>query len=333
MINIYLYMKTIISVCIPLYNVEAYIEACIKSVLDQSFQDFEIIIVNDASLDRSLDKIKPYIDTDSRIKVYNNSQNMGLMWTRREGYKRAKGDYIVFLDSDDTLPPNALLNLYNAMKSSHSDIVCGQIAYITSNGISLNKYPNRLSYGNDALGAIKSTLKWQITHNLCGKIYKRELLQNYKYKTYKNVVNAEDAILFYQILSNVNLITTTPEIVYNYYMYDSSSTNIELGEKALNGIFLWQKHRYDIIKNNYTILLRDLHKSMITYLTSLTPSISSSKQINIYLNNYGVPFEINLFNIIRYANLNVIMKCLLSYYCSNWVKKIRYHRLRKAGVR
>ena len=215
-----------ISVCIPLYNVEQHIEKCINSVLQQSLQDFEIIIVNDASPDNSIDKVLSLAKKDSRIRVFNNPKNMGLMWTRREGYKRAIGDYIIFLDSDDTLPPNALEGLYSAIHNTDYDVVCGQIAYITSNNVSLDKYPNRLAYGTDAESAMKSTLRWEITHNLCGKIYKRELLQSYDYDTYEGVVNAEDAILFYQILTNVNRISTIPTVVYNYFMYDNSSSNV-----------------------------------------------------------------------------------------------------------
>ena len=326
-------MKPIISVCIPVYNVEHYIEKCINSVLRQSFQDFEIIVINDASPDNSIDIVKSLICNDKRIRVFENAQNMGLMWTRREGYIRAIGDYILFLDSDDTLPPNALYDLYMAISSSDSDVVCGQIAYITSLGLSLDKYPNQLLYGYDSESALKSTLRWEITHNLCGKIYKREILQSYNYDTYKDVINAEDALLFYQVIPNVNKITAIPNVVYNYYMYDNSSTNVVLGERALRGIFLWQKHRYNMIYRNYPFLLEELYTSMAMYLSFLTPSLNNKELINEYLLKYEIPFKLNFLSIVRYIPKKKLLKSFISYFFSDIVKKYRCYRLKQKGVK
>ena len=321
-------MKPVVSVCIPVYNVERYIHSCIMSVLEQTFQDFEIIVVNDSTQDASMQIVESMAINDPRIKIYHNHENLGLMSTRREGYIHASGEYVFFLDSDDTLPKNALGDLYHAITKWNCDVVCGQIAYITSNGISLDKYPNTLKYGNDSKAAMKSALRWEITHNLCGKIFKRELLQSYHYNTFEHVVNAEDAILFYQILTKIESIYTIPNVVYNYYLYDGSSTNVELGSKALKGIFIWQKERYDIINNEYPSLLEDLYISMISYLTGLTPSLNSRKLINEYLHKYQVPFHVNLRNIVEYTPLKKIPKSIMSYYLSGIVKIIRNYRLR-----
>lgn len=302
---------------------------CLESVLEQSFQNFEIIVVNDASLDNSMDIVQSFAKKDSRIKVYNNIKNMGLMWTRREGYIRANGDYITFLDSDDTLPPNALLYLFNSIETSGADIVCGKIACITSAGVDQIRYPNKLLYGNDAESAIKSALHGDITHNMCGKIYRRNLLQTYDYKTYEYVTHAEDFILFYQVLCNIKNIALTPEVIYNYHFYSSSSSNSVYGENALRGLFLGEKQRYDIIYSKYPNLLTELYVNITTNLTLLAPSLSSSKIINEYLLNYSIPFRINFFKILKYVPNNKLMKCFFAYYCSNLYKKIRYYNIRK----
>lgn len=322
-------MKPIVSVCVPVYKVEDYIEKCINSVLAQSLKNFELIVVNDATPDNSMEVVLALAEKDSRIKIYNNKENMGLMWSRREGYMRAQGDYIVFLDSDDTLPLDSLQLLYSAISETEADIVCGQIAYITNCEVSVDKYPNKLLYGTDRISVLKSVLNWEVTHNLCGKIYSRKLLQSYNYTTYKGIVNAEDALLFYQLLANVKKVETISHIVYNYYLYGTSSTNVELDAKALRGIFLWQKHRYDLITAYYPKLTKELYVSMTEYLTSLTPSLSSRMVINDYMRNYGVPFKISFFNIIRYIPPRKVFKCLLSYYLNRQVKKIRYHRLKR----
>lgn len=318
-----------ISVCIPVYNVEAYIERCIKSVLNQSYQDFEIIVINDASSDKSMEIVKRLAKEDKRIMIYSNDNNMGLMWTRKEGYMRAKGDYITFLDSDDTLPPNALSYLYTAIDTSGADIVCGSMASITSKGVELTRHPNKLLYGNNTESAIKSVLHGDITHNMCGKIYRRELLQTYNYKTYKDVTHAEDFILFYQVLCNIKKIYIVTETVYNYYLYYSSSSNSVYGDNALRGLFLGEKQRYDIIYNKYPNLLTELYVNMTVNLALLAPSINNPKQINEYLWGYNIPYKINLYKILKFVPYNKLIKCLLSYYCSSLIKKIRFYRLRK----
>ena len=93
--------QPLISVIIPVYNVEAYLRQCLDSVINQSYRNLEIICVEDCSTDNSLEILKEYAQKDSRIKVLQNKKNMGLGLTRNEGIKIAKGEYIHFLDSDD----------------------------------------------------------------------------------------------------------------------------------------------------------------------------------------------------------------------------------------
>ena len=86
-----------ISVIIPVYNVERYIARCLDSILAQSFRDFEVVIVDDCGTDNSMMIVEQYASKDDRFVVRHNKQNMGLMWTRREGYLNARGEYFVFL--------------------------------------------------------------------------------------------------------------------------------------------------------------------------------------------------------------------------------------------
>lgn len=326
-------MNPKISVCIPVYNVENYIGKCLESVLSQSFQDFEIVVVNDSTPDKSMDIVSRYAQGDSRIRIFNNPHNMGLMWTRRESYVNAIGDYICFLDSDDTLPKDSLNSLYNAIEQTKSDMVCGQIAYISAQQTSLTSYPNMLSYGDDKTSAMKSALRWEITHNLCGKIYRRELLQSYNYITYEQVINAEDAILFYQLLNNIKKVSLVKDVVYNYYQYGDSSTNAKLTEKALNGIFLWQRHRWEIVQSNYPGLIDDLKQSMTKYLCSLAPSMGSRSMINTYLDRYSVPFKLDIKTIFKYTSHLDRIKCCVLLYFYYAVRVIRNARIRLRSVK
>ncbi len=116
-------MHPTISVCIPVYNSALYIEACVRSVLAQTFQDFEIILVNDGSTDDSLKVCQRLADESAKISLYS-TVNSGDTRTRGVATAHASGDWITFVDSDDTLPPTALADLFEGC-SEKTDIVVG----------------------------------------------------------------------------------------------------------------------------------------------------------------------------------------------------------------
>jgi glycosyltransferase involved in cell wall biosynthesis len=97
-----------VSVIITVYNVERYIERCISSILNQTYKDFELLVVNDGTPDRSMAIAENFASNDKRIRIVNHGDNVGLMCARRRGYVEAKGDYIFFVDSDDTIPENGV---------------------------------------------------------------------------------------------------------------------------------------------------------------------------------------------------------------------------------
>lgn len=119
-------MKTqpLVSVLIPLYNQERYFKACMRSVEAQTYKNLEIIIVNDGSTDRSPQMAKDWATRDSRVLVLDK-QNEGLSFARRDGYKIASGEYVVFVDSDDKLVPNSIELLMNCAVEHDVDLVMG----------------------------------------------------------------------------------------------------------------------------------------------------------------------------------------------------------------
>ena len=116
-------MPPAISVCIPVYNAAPFIEACVRSILDQTFQDFEIILVNDGSTDDSLEVCRHLVETSSKITLAS-TENQGDTRTRGAAAALASGTWVTFVDSDDTLPPTALADLI-AGCSDGTDIVVG----------------------------------------------------------------------------------------------------------------------------------------------------------------------------------------------------------------
>ena len=110
-----------VSIVIPLYNAGTFIIECIESILQQTFEDFEIIIVNDCSTDRSVEFVQRY--SDSRIRLIHNSQNLGANITRNVGIEHSHGEFIFFMDADDVMLPKMLETLIQAIEESKAEVV------------------------------------------------------------------------------------------------------------------------------------------------------------------------------------------------------------------
>lgn len=119
-----------VSVVTTAYNIEAYIGKCIDSLLAQTHEDIEIIVVNDCSTDKTMDIVGMF--DDKRIKVVNHSQNMGAGWARRTGISVATGEYVITVDGDDWLAPDFIEALVKNAKETDADIVSGGITYVWS---------------------------------------------------------------------------------------------------------------------------------------------------------------------------------------------------------
>lgn len=119
-----------VSVVTTAYNIEAYVEKCMESLLAQTHEDIEIIVVNDCSTDKTMDIVGKF--TDERIKVVNHSQNMGAGWARRTGIAAATGEYVITVDGDDWLAPDFIEALAKNAEETDADIVSGGITYVWS---------------------------------------------------------------------------------------------------------------------------------------------------------------------------------------------------------
>lgn len=130
-----------ISIIIPIYNVELYIEQCLDSVNKQNYQDYEVILVNDGSTDRSVEKVEQFIkDKTDKFKLFHK-ENGGLSDARNFGLLKASGDFVLFLDSDDYISPETLFIANNAAQTSQSDIICFAITEVTEEGEKIRSIP------------------------------------------------------------------------------------------------------------------------------------------------------------------------------------------------
>jgi len=210
-----------ISVIIPVYKAEKYISRALESVLSQSFNNYEIICVNDGSPDRSLEIIQRYAEKHSNIRIIDKS-NEGVWRARLDGVSAASGEYIAFLDADDYVSEDFLEKLYTRANETRADItVCGFRRIDNSTG---HVYSTEMcGFGNAVIDVEKNTQKLlQINGALWNKLYRATLFQNVK--DLKSRPRAlEDAILLMQLYQFASKIAFIPESLYSYMIIDGST--------------------------------------------------------------------------------------------------------------
>lgn len=175
--------KDKVSVIIPAYNVEKYIFKCVNSVLTQTYQNFEIIIVNDGSRDNTYECMKTLNAMDSRIKIFN-SENRGQGYQRNKMLEHAQGDYVLFLDSDDYLEPHTLELSVKRIIEDHSDLVYFDWKYYSDNTGRFNYKNKEIFFGRKTLDGNDCLLLLSISpYFSVNRLYSREFLvkNNIKY--------------------------------------------------------------------------------------------------------------------------------------------------------
>ena len=213
------------SIIIPIYNVEKYVEQCLESVDGQSYEDYEIILVNDGSTDASETICKNFVANSNRNYQIINQANGGLSAARNTGLAAAKGQWIVFVDSDDYISTDLLKNLDAAMAKNDADLYTFNHNRIDTNG---NFVAKKLYAVENARLSFKSEA--EMTKYICdeflnyglgweawGMIYKRSIIEenNISFQDTKDVF-AEDLCFALQYLMHVNSIYVLCDLLYNY---------------------------------------------------------------------------------------------------------------------
>ncbi|MBR4323222.1 glycosyltransferase family 2 protein [Treponema sp.] len=214
---------TLISVIIPVYNTAHYLSRCITSVLAQTYQIFEVILVDDGSTDNSLDICRKFSETDSRIKLYHK-ENGGLSSARNFGIEQSSGEFIVFLDSDDMIASFFLETMLVLQKKYNADIVsCLFKSFSSEDGI-IEPSGNSYEKIYDGRAACKALFLPDfnrteiILTSACGKLIKSNIV---KKNLFPNGRNHEDVATVYKYLySSVSVVSTTKEMYLYFFNRD-----------------------------------------------------------------------------------------------------------------
>ena len=206
--------KIKISVIVPVYNVADYVSKCLDSLINQTLQDIEIICIDDKSTDNSLEILKQYKKQDSRIKIIEQSENMGVAAARNAGLDIARGEYIGFVDPDDWIDLNFYETLYNLAQQTDSDIVKGHsVVFNQKNGA---EFVSSLNYeiANDVR---------IFEHEFWSAIYKSEFLNSYNIRFPNGITNSEDKVFLCKCNINTTKLSITNDVFYHYLLNRDNS--------------------------------------------------------------------------------------------------------------
>ena len=212
----------LISVIIPVYNIEEYLSRCLESVITQTYKELEIILVDDGSTDGSGLICDKYAKKDTRIKVLHK-ENGGVSSARNLGLKIAKGDYIGFIDGDDVIENEMFQHLIDNVKEYKCDISCCQMDTINVNGKTSINY-----YSQSKILEVKSIVRDYFTegfikemmYSQCNKIFSKHCLVKVQFKPYKY---GEDILFIFEALMNANRVYYDEYIGYHYVHRENSA--------------------------------------------------------------------------------------------------------------
>lgn len=299
-------MNSKISIIVPVYNVEEYLEECLESIINQTYKNIEIILIDDGSTDRSGEICDKYSKIDSRVKVFHQD-NKGIGATRNVGLSHATGEYIGWVDSDDIIDKNMYEVLLKNMINANASISCCNHVEIKGK-YEITKYQN-----NDNLEIVKGNqvinlIRGPITCYLWEKLYKRELFEDVHFSNQKV---GEDFVVLVDILSNNPKVVITDGCYYYYRIREGSSFNnndIEgrknLLKSDLLAVEVLKRKKFDDEKwINYKMLLSNL--VIYNQLKQI-----NSKEAKLLIKNVRKNMLKLLFKLPRGMNKNEKKECL-----------------------
>lgn len=256
-----------ISIIIPVYNVENYIVECLDSVAYQTYKDFEVLLIDDGSTDRSSIICDEYSKKDNRFKVFHK-ENEGLSSARNYGLERVSGEYIFFVDSDDVVRQDALEILLSVLESNELEAAFSPLEQFfdgsTYDCVSTN---SRDYIALDSESCLKKMLMSDgIGHEAPGKLYKASLWKNVRFPVGKLY---EDFLTTYYIVENVKKLAILKKSIYLYRQRKNSIMHVPIREKELELLCTVKKVTQDIKKGHPCLSIACRRMCSINYLKLL----------------------------------------------------------------
>lgn len=320
-------MNPLISVIVPIYNVEKYLARCVDSIVNQTYKNLEIILVDDGSPDRCPQMCDDYAKKDSRIKVVHK-KNGGLSDARNAGMAVATGEYISFIDSDDYVSDDFFECLLAVMNKENSDIAeCSVAKFYEDNRF--DEFSDDLSVKTyDTQDAMSALIAENPFHqHVWNKLYKTELVKDIPYAVGK--LN-EDEFWTYQVFGRASKVAKLNKTMYYYFQRSSSIMGVGYNIRRLDALE-GKANRQKYIENNFPELSTqakiDLYGSCMFAYQSVLKFMSGADKKNAlelirkYRKMYNLPFdEINTIKdsskkYFMFAKFNFYLCCKMRAVC------------------
>lgn len=227
--------KPLVSILIPVYNTEEFLPKCLDSIVNQTYSNLQVVIIDDGSKDASLNIAQKYAKKYPCIEVYHQ-ENQGVASTRNNLLDKVKGDYVLFVDSDDWCELDMVDFLINKAIANNADIVTCSMVKNDEPFVS----DIFLEEIWDQEKAVLEFLRHKIFNgSLCNKLIKTSLLHNLRFHC--GIFYGEDALFLWEVLQNVNSIVVTNKVLYHYRMNNNSLSHLSwTPDKKGTGSIVWK---------------------------------------------------------------------------------------------
>lgn len=239
-----------ISVIMPLYNNEKYVIEAIQSVINQTYKDWELIIINDASTDNSKFVVQNFLEKekDNRLIFIDLKENKGVSFARNLGMRKAKGEYISFLDSDDFWDKNFLNELYRKIKETNGKLVYSKFAYFyNGDNIKINKAVMREGKIDKFIVKKKCRYETEYPFHICAILVKKSLIETYKIKFPEDQNLFEDGLFLSKLICITDIVSVNKVLMY-YRQHQTSITHKKYTKKEYLQELLFLERLLDFIK-------------------------------------------------------------------------------------
>lgn len=302
-------MSDLITVIIPIYNVGAYVEATIESLLAQSYKNIEIILVDDGSTDGSGAICDKYAGIDKRIKVIHKA-NGGVSSARNAGLEEAKGEYVAFVDGDDIVSADYIKSLYEMLKENDVDMSV-QVYY--------NMFPAKkeksVAENIDKVMSANEFMEFEILGgrdtSVYVKLYRLEIIQSYNVRFDENITNLEDMLFLFQYLSRCNRVFYDTNQVNYYRIIRRDGVVFSKFQEHKLTAFLAREYVYDALlaRNDEKLLTKELTLELqdgIGFLVAMHSSDYKGEKVT-YVRNYIKKCIVRLKGNLSFKNMAKIV--------------------------
>ena len=319
----------LVTVVIPVYNQSSYITDCLKSVIKQSYKNIEIIIINDGSTDGSAEICNRFACDDERIMLIDQN-NQGAAKSRNLGIKKAKGEYIIFVDADDSVNPRYVEKLITRLIKYNTDIsICGFM--------NIGKHNRVVTLENDKVGILYDDYAELPTNTVClqgpvCKCYKAEIIKKYCIEFPENVRYGEDQQFNLKYFSHVSRYCFVKDVLYNYFRRGwGESLSLIYNKETLKEEFISMARLDEFLKKNNIkdcgmVMTKQAYQMLARFQYNTDFSYRVFKDVKKELKKYNYKMKKRsniIINIISFLlNRNAYFMIFIMLKCVRKIRKV-----------